>query len=34
MKSGTEIDYERIYSIATKGVPKLISALEKILKDK
>ncbi len=29
-----EIDYERIYSIATKGVPKLISALEKILKDK
>src|SRR5712691_1842881 len=26
-----EIDYQRIYSIATKGVPRLISTLEKIL---
>lgn len=29
-----EIDYERIYTIATKGIPKLISTLEKILEDK
>jgi uncharacterized protein with HEPN domain len=29
-----EIDYERIYTIATKGVPKLISTLEKILETK
>ena len=26
-----EIDYERIYTIATKGVPRLISILEQIL---
>ncbi len=26
-----EIDYQRIYSVATKGVPRLISTLEKIL---
>jgi len=29
-----EIDYQRVYRIATKGVPRLISILEKILKDK
>lgn len=29
-----EIDYEQIYTIATKGVPRLISILEKILEGK
>ena len=29
-----EIDYGRIYRVSTKGVPRLISVLEKILEDK
>jgi len=29
-----EIDYQRIYTVATKGVPRLISTLEKILEIK
>jgi uncharacterized protein with HEPN domain len=29
-----EIDYERIYRVSTKGVPRLISILEKMLGDK
>jgi uncharacterized protein with HEPN domain len=29
-----EIDYQRIYTVATKGVPRLVSTLEKVLEIK